>query len=268
MSSAAPIGVFDSGLGGVNVLAALIRRMPNERYLYFGDTAHNPYGTRPLAEVRELTWNGVRWLLDRDAKAVVIACNTATSGVVHELRTSLTIPVFGIEPAIKPALLSPNQKRVLLMATPLTIAEQKLQQLLETLPHRESVIPLACPGLAELIEHQKTSLIKEKLQELFQGIQCEEITGVVLGCTHYPLIQSTIEEAIGHPIQFFDGSEGLARHVREVLEEKQQLTGDRLTEPCIELYFTGELEAKRRQAEEILQTRGIHIPRRSTLLTK
>lgn len=257
MSSDAPIGVFDSGLGGVNVLAELIRLMPEECYIYFGDTANNPYGTKPIEDVKQLTWDGVRWLIEQDVKAIVIACNTATSALINELRSRLTIPVFGIEPAIKPALLSPEQHRILLMATPLTIAEKKFRQLLAQMPHREAIVPIPCPGLAELIEDHPGELTEEKIRELFRGMDLSNVTGVVLGCTHYPLIQHQIETVIGHTVTFYDGAEGLARHVRQVLEEQQKLSEKKRDKPEIRFFFTDAFFIKRKQAEGILQRRGI-----------
>ena len=257
MPSTKPIGVFDSGLGGINVLAALKRILPNENYIFYGDTAHNPYGNKPVEIVKELTLNGVRFLLSEEAKAIVIACNTATSAVIEDLRKTLMVPVFGIEPAIKPAVTSLKDGKILLMATPLTIAEKKLQKLLEQLPNRESVVPLACPGLAEEIEANNGEDIKRILGELISRVDTDKITSVVLGCTHYPLVIDKISDALEKEVRFYDGSDGLARHVRRVLTEQnilnKYLDNDTAAER-VRFIFTSESAAKEERAREILSS--------------
>jgi glutamate racemase len=249
-----PIGVFDSGLGGVNVLAALRRNLPNENYIFYGDTANNPYGNKPVERVRELTLNGVRYLLSKEAKAIVIACNTATSAVIEELRRTLLIPVFGIEPAIKPAVTSLKDGKVLLMATPLTIAEKKLQNLLEQLPNRESVVPLACHRLAEAIEAGNDEDIKKILNDLMSRVDIGKITSVVLGCTNYPLAIDKISEALDKEVRFYDGSAGLARHVHRVLTERNDLNLSQNNESAenVRFIFTSDSTAKEKRAREIL----------------
>lgn len=224
VSNNAPIGVFDSGLGGLSVLAELIHLLPNEHYIFFGDTGHNPYGTKPVSIVQELTWTGVNFLLERGIKALVVACNTATSVTIEDLRAKLDIPVFGIEPAVKPAVTSGETGKVLIMATPVTIAEAKFRQLMESIPEdKDAVIPLACPGLAELIEAGDHLGIGHCLGELYASIDKSEVRSVVLGCTHYALVKEEIQKALGKPVRFFDGAEGLARHVQHILAQQDLL---------------------------------------------
>ena len=144
------IGVFDSGVGGISVLRELIKVMPNENYLYFGDSEHAPYGTKTLEEVRALTIENVQALLGKGAKSIVVACNTATSAAVAVLRKMYPdLPLVGIEPAIKPAVLACPGQRVVVMATPMTLCQEKFQKLMQKYEENAQIIPLPCPGPAK-----------------------------------------------------------------------------------------------------------------------
>ena len=149
-----PIAVFDSGLGGISVLRALVQRLPGEDFLYFGDSANAPYGVRPVAEVRRLTQDVIGRLYDRGIKAAVIACNTATSAAIGPLRAAFPdIPVIGIEPALKPAVA--HHRRVLVLATPLTLREEKFVALMHQCAGCAGcaeIVPLPCPELVEFVE--------------------------------------------------------------------------------------------------------------------
>ena len=148
-----PIAVFDSGVGGISVLRALVDLMPNENYIYYGDSIHAPYGSKTLEEVRALTEMHVLHLLEAGAKAVVIACNTATSADISILRERYQhIPMIGIEPAVKPAVESGEHPGVLVLATPMTIREMKFRTLLMRYEKDADIYPLPCPGLVEYIE--------------------------------------------------------------------------------------------------------------------
>ena len=152
-----PIAVFDSGLGGISVLRALVQRLPGEDFLYFGDSANAPYGVRPVAEVRRLTQDVIGRLYDRGIKAAVIACNTATSAAIGPLRAAFPdIPVIGIEPALKPAVA--HHRRVLVLATPLTLREEKFVALMHQCAGCAEIVPLPCPELVEFVEPRAHSL--------------------------------------------------------------------------------------------------------------
>lgn len=215
-----PIAVFDSGVGGISVLKELVRLMPNENYIFFGDSKNAPYGGRSLEEVRTLTETNVTRLLDAGAKAVVVACNTATSADVSILRMKYPdIPIIGIEPALKPAVLSSDHPNVLVMATPMTIRETKFLRLMERYQDEAQIYPLACPGIVEFVERGELS--GEALEELLRGLfrEYEEVSmdAVVLGCTHYPFIRQTIAKVLGDKVQFFDGGAGVARETKRRL---------------------------------------------------
>ena len=148
------IAVFDSGVGGISVLKSLVEVMPNEDFIYYGDSANAPYGTKTLEQVRALTCEHAKELiLNQHAKGLVVACNTATSAAVRILREQYPdVPIVGIEPAVKPAMLFMENPRVLVMATPMTIREEKLKKLMDRYRHLGEIIPLPCPGLMNFVE--------------------------------------------------------------------------------------------------------------------
>ena len=163
-----PIGFFDSGVGGLSVLKEAIKLMPNENYIYFGDSKNAPYGVKTVNEVKELTYKAVEFLLDKGAKAIVIACNTATSAAVAELRKSYpNIPLVGIEPAVKPAVQLKTGKSIIIMATPMTIKEKKFNNLISRFKADADIRPMPCAGLVEFIEAGK--LHDDELKEYLKG---------------------------------------------------------------------------------------------------
>ena len=178
-----PIGVFDSGLGGISVLRACTALLPQEDFLFFGDSANAPYGEKPLPQVQELTMAGVQRLLEQGVKAVVVACNTATSAAITRLReTYPQLPIIGIEPAVKPAAQARSNSFVVVMATPLTIHEDKYQKLASTFQGQANVISLPCRGLAELVEQGQWSgpVLDAYLQELLLPLRHCSVDYIVL----------------------------------------------------------------------------------------
>lgn len=217
-----PVAVFDSGMGGISVLRELVRILPNENYIYFGDSRYAPYGTRTTEEVRQLTVGHAQQLFEEGAKALVVACNTATSAAVRVLREMYPdTPIVGIEPAVKPAALSGEHPRVLVMATPMTIREEKFHRLMDQYTQTAGIIPLPCPGLMEYIENGdlEGGDLRAYLTELLSDYK-GKIDAVVLGCTHYPFARRLIQEIVGDDVQIFDGGEGTAREMRRRLEEQ------------------------------------------------
>ena len=149
-----PIGVLDSGLGGISVLRELVKLMPGEDFIYYGDSANAPYGTRTPEEVIDLTKKDVEFLLERGAKAIVVACNTATSVAIKELRAAYEeiLPVIGIEPALKPAVKAKEHSKVVVMATPMTLSQTKFNSMMHIYEDDANIIKMPCPGLVEYIE--------------------------------------------------------------------------------------------------------------------
>ena len=222
-----PIAVFDSGIGGVSVLKELIRLLPNENFIYFGDTANAPYGTKSAEKVREMTFSVYESLKAEGIKAFVIACNTATSVAVASLREKYPEDIIiGVEPALKPAVKCCERPTVAVLATPLTLKEEKFAHLLEKFGTDARVIPFACPGLVEFVERGEISgkALHTFLEELLSPLKEEKLDAVVLGCTHYPFVKAEITSVLGKNVQIFDGSEGTARETRRRLEEAELLS--------------------------------------------
>ncbi len=214
-----PIGVFDSGLGGISVLRELYQIMPEENYIYFGDSKHAPYGTKPLEEIRRLTIANVEMLLERGAKGIVVACNTATAAAVRILRGKYpNLPLVGIEPALKPAAMQPGHPTVLVMATPMTIQGDKYKHLRTRYESEADIIGLPCPGLMEFVETGNThgEDLRAFLEDLLMPY-IRETDAIVLGCTHYPFVRELIQQIAGERVRIFDGGNGTAREMRRRL---------------------------------------------------
>ena len=221
-----PIAVIDSGVGGISVLRELRRLMPNEHFLYLGDSANAPYGAKSRAEVLDITRANLESLKVRGIKALVIACNTATSAAAKALRAeNPDLPIIGIEPAVKPAALLCDAPRVLVMATPLTLREEKFLSLVSRFSDRAEVISLPCPGLVELIEggHLDDGEVDDYCRRLLSPYRDLKIDAVVLGCTHYPHVRSVIARHLPGA-EILDGGEGTARETRRRLAELDLLS--------------------------------------------
>ena len=225
-----PIGFFDSGVGGLSVMKEAIQVMPNENYIYFGDSKNAPYGVKSVEEVRDLTFKAVEFLLNKGVKGIAIACNTATSAAVADLRKIYPdLPLVGIEPALKPAVELNKDGNILIMATSMTLKEEKFNRLMKRYKDRASIIPVPCPGLVEFIESGKLDgkEVEEYLFEKVNTYNGGKIASIVLGCTHYPFIKDTLVKIIGKDITIIDGGLGTAKELRRRLSEKNLLTESR-----------------------------------------
>ena len=215
------IAVFDSGVGGISVLRHLRRRMPGERYVYFGDSANAPYGSRSTQEVRDLTLAAAEKLMQQwPLKALVIACNTATAAAVKDLREKYPhLIVIGIEPALKLAADHFPGGRVGVMATEVTLREEKFDTLLHRFNENCSVFKIPAPGLVQLIEAGKAE--DPETEALLQGILSpfgEKLDALVLGCTHYPFAAKAISRILGEQVKLLDGGDGTARETLRRLQ--------------------------------------------------
>ena len=219
------VGVLDSGVGGISVLRELVDELPHEDFVYFGDSANAPYGEKSRGQVLRLTRAIVDNLLDEGVKAIVIACNTATSVAASELRSEYAhVPIVGVEPALKPATLAPGVEKILVMATPITLRLDKYQQLAEKWGADKEIVEAPCPGLASRIEKGdlESPDVVEMLEELV-GPYAGEVDCVVLGCTHYPFVAHQIREVVGD-VLLFDGAKGTALQLRRRLSDRSLLT--------------------------------------------
>lgn len=212
----APIGVFDSGVGGISVLREAIALLPRERFLFYGDTAHAPYGTKSRGEVLALARQVVETLLARGVKAIVIACNTATSAAAATLRTEYELPIIGMEPALKPASQLHTDGLVLSLATPGTIAGEKYAKLISR--YGGGVVSLPCPGLMEFVEKGdlNSPALRDYLSALFAPYRDQKVEAIVLGCTHYVFLRRTIASFFPDA-PLIDGNAGTVRQLERRL---------------------------------------------------
>lgn len=221
------IGIFDSGLGGISVLRDMVKLMPNENYIYYGDSANAPYGTKKTEDILSLSQGCMDFLLAHDVKAVVIACNTATSVAATALRQKYPdIPIIGIEPALKPAVLWKEHDRVAVMATPATLSLPKFCQLMKQYAREAVIYPIPCAGLMEYVE--RGILDGEELETFVHGLLDpyieRGIDAVVLGCTHYPFVEGVIQRVVGDDVKLFAGSHGTAMELARRLRLSDLLT--------------------------------------------
>ena len=239
-----PIGMFDSGVGGISVLREAVRRLPGERFIFYGDTKNAPYGTKKKEEVLALARRIVEMLLERGCKAIVIACNTATSAAAAALRSAYPdVPIIGMEPALKPASLLHKDGIVLSLATPGTIAGEKYAQLYAL--YGEGVASLPCPGLMEFAEkgEMDSPALREYLAALFQPYAGEKVEAVVLGCTHYVFLKRAISRFFPGAAMV-DGNLGTVRQLTRRLREKNLLAPEG-GQGSVELLSSGGEEAER-----------------------
>ncbi len=250
MNKKGKIGVFDSGIGGVTVLREMIKVLPEENYSYYSDSKNNPYGDKTTEEVQILCDKIVQNFIEKDCKAIVIACNTASSKAVEFLRRKYPEMIFvAIEPAYKMIHDYAYDKETLVMATKGTIQSERFNVLLKKYDNHKTFL-LPCVGLADTIEQGNKQEMKECLQELLKDYK-GKVENVVLGCTHYPLVQEEIQEILG-PVQFFNGAFSLAKRLKNVLAEKQLLNHG---EGQIEFKDSQGLEEKQIRFFELLKKR-------------
>jgi len=214
-----PIGVFDSGVGGLSVAREIRRALPGEDVLYIADTAYCPYGDRPEAEVRQRALAVGRHLQESGAKLLVVACNTASGAALEDLRAVLTIPVVGLEPAVKTGVAVTRNRKVGVMATSGTLRSERFARLLRTHAQGVEVIPQACPGLADLIEegHLEDDLLRACLTELTRPLRAAGVDTVVLGCTHYPFVEGPLATVLGAGVQLVESGPAIARRTSHLL---------------------------------------------------
>ena len=218
-----PISVFDSGVGGLSVLGEAVRQLPHEDFIYFGDTYNAPYGTKAPEQVRELAFGIVESFCARRVKAVVIACNTATAEAAKELRAHYSFPIIGMEPALKPASELEGPGLRLVLATPGTLSSEKYASLYARFG--QNAVSLPCPGLMDFVESgdRGSPALRDYLEHLLRPYLHENVTAVVLGCTHYPFIRPLIASFFPESTRILDGNAGTVRQLRRVLRQKDLL---------------------------------------------
>lgn len=218
------IGMFDSGIGGLTVLKELRKLLPNENYIYYADSKNNPYGEKSDSELMDIVTNIVDFLISKDVKIIVIACNTATTRCINRLRKMYPDMIFiGTEPAIKVAC-DKNYKNTLVMATPGTIKSERTHELVKLNKKRDQKITLLpCKGLADAIESGNKDNINKVLHKLLDKYVDEDIDSIVLGCTHYPHAKKNIKELFPK-VKLIDGNKGVSKQVKRQLESHNLLS--------------------------------------------
>lgn len=242
MSSNAPVGMFDSGVGGISVLREAVRLLPHERFIFFGDTKNAPYGTKNRETVLALSCGIVNYLLGRGCKAIVIACNTATSAAAATLRAEYPdVPIIGMEPALKPASLLHRDGVVLSLATPGTIAGEKYAHLYAL--YGEGVVSLPCEGLMEFVERGEldSPALHAYLTALLRPYADQKVEAVVLGCTHYVFIKKAVEKHFPR-VPLIDGNAGTVRQLWRRLNDLDLLAPEQ-NAGIAELFSSGGEEA-------------------------
>lgn len=223
MVSTDPVGIIDSGVGGLSVLCELKKLLPNEEYLYLADTENAPYGVKDAPEILRLTENNVKTLLKRNCKAIVLACNTATAVAVEQLRERYSdIPIIGLEPALAPAIREHQGENILVIATKATLKMKRFEQLLNSFPeHREKLFCEEAQKIVSFVEgdmRDSTELIGY-LKKRFEKYGATKFGACVLGCTHFPFAKKEIEAALGYRVAFYDGGKGAARRLEYLLSK-------------------------------------------------
>lgn len=216
------IAFFDSGVGGVTVLAEAVRLLPNADYIYYADTLHVPYGPKPKAEVKGYIADAVDYLAGCGVNALVVACNTATSVAVSDLRGRYHFPIIGMEPAVKPAVKNTDHgKRVLALATALTLKEAKFKDLVSMIDHEHIVDSLPMPELVEFAEKLivDKSIVVPCLRQKFASLDLASYGTVVLGCTHFAFFRDSLRQVLAPETDIIDGTEGTLRQLIHKLEE-------------------------------------------------
>ncbi len=217
----APIGVFDSGAGGLTILSALQEELPHERYLYFADTAHCPYGMRTDAEITELSIAGCRFLIEQGAKLVVVACNTASQAALSALRATFpSVPFVGVVPAVKPAARATRTGHIGVAATNHASKAVYLRHLIDQFAAGIQVYTAGCPELVTLVEEGKLDgpVVEETVRQALLPLLQQDIDVLVLGCTHFPALRPVIERVVGQHVLVIDSGAAVARRTRAVLE--------------------------------------------------
>lgn len=236
-----PIGIIDSGVGGLTVAKEVIRQLPNEEIVYLGDTARCPYGPRPIEEVRQFTWEMTEHLLKQDIKVLVIACNTATAMVFEEIKKVLSIPVIGVvHPGARTALKVTKNYNIGVIGTVGTIKSKAYELALKNINHNVLVESLACPNFVPIVESGKMDdpTTFDIVYQALEPLRGTSIDTMILGCTHYPLLKSVIQDALGPDIQLIDSGEETARELSTILYHRGMLvTTD--SKPSHHFYTTG-----------------------------
>ncbi|MFX4261656.1 glutamate racemase [Pelotomaculum propionicicum] len=243
MSSLRPIGFFDSGVGGLSVMKEVRRLLPAESLVYFADSAHCPYGVKPVELIRGRAYAICDFMIGLDVKLIVIASNTTSAAALDAVREKYSVPVIGVEPAVKPAAAATVKGRIGVIATGVTLAGERFESLVKRFGDGLEIFTQACPGLVELVESgrwddkETEELVKLYLDKLL----ARDVDTIILGCTHYPFLRAVVEKLAGSGIKVIDSGEAVARQVARVLK-KNGLAADIKSTGGESFFTTGDPE--------------------------
>ncbi len=255
-----PIGFLDSGVGGLTVVRECLRQLPHEEVIFIGDSARAPYGPRPAEQIREYTWQMVNFLLSKDVKMIVLACNTATAVVWEEVKEALDIPVLGVVlPGSSAAIKSTRNQHIGVIGTQMTIQSDIYREKIQLLSPDIEVSSLACPKFVPLVESNghETSLAKKVVYETLSPL-VGKVDTLVLGCTHYPLLAPIIQNAMGQPVKLIDSGAETARDI-SVLLNYFQINHSRETATAEPLFYTTAGAGAFQEIAESWLHRTIHV---------
>ncbi|RFE01631.1 glutamate racemase [Streptococcus parauberis] len=250
-----PIGFLDSGVGGLTVVRELRRQLPHENIVYIGDSARAPYGPRPAEQIREFTWDLVNFLLTKDVKMIVFACNTATAVAWEEVKEALSIPVLGvILPGSSAAIKSTTNRKVGVIGTPMTVSSNIYQEKIQLLAPMLSVISLACPKFVPIVESNeiKSSVAKKVVYDTLSPL-VGKVDTLVLGCTHYPLLRPIIQNVMGPGVKLIDSGAECVRDISVLLNYFQINASPKKIEKNHRFYTTAGVESFQEIATDWLE---------------
>lgn len=257
----APIGIFDSGVGGLTVARAILDQLPNESTLYVGDTAHGPYGPRPLAEVRTFALEALDYLVEQGVKAIVIACNTASAAMLRDARERYSVPVVEvIQPAVRRAVAATRSGRIGVIGTRATVDSKAYLDAFAAAPQLH-ITSVACPLFVEFVERGETSgpEITSIAEEYLRPIMEAEVDTLVLGCTHYPLLTGVISYIMGNEVSLVSSAEETAKDLYRVLVENSLLRTSNSTSPRHTFISTGDAKSFETLARRFLGPEVGHV---------
>jgi len=253
------IGIFDSGVGGLSIAQQINKRLPNEKLIYVADSAYAPYGDISNDKIIQRVNTIADWLVEKQCKAIVLACNTATVNAVEQLRKRLSIPIIGVEPAIKPAALKSTTKKIGILVTQATANNQRFLALVERYKNGAEVYIQPCLGLVELIENgQQTSfkcqqLLKEYLAPLIE----KNVDTLVLGCTHYPFATQLIKEIMTNKVTLMETAAPVSDQLKRQLIKHQLLSNN--SQPVVHKFYSSSANNKQNEIFSLLWGKNINL---------
>ena len=253
-----PIGIFDSGVGGLSIYQVVKKHLPQESFVYLADQANNPYGGRPEKEIQKLASNVVSFLAQKNVKIVIVACNTATVHAINELRSVFAIPIIGVVPVVKTLSRNTKSGKVAVFSTPATAKSTYLSNLIKKFAPNIEVYKVGSSGLEHLVEQGVTEgrEIDKALKIALIPLVAKDVDSIALGCTHYPFIESQMKKVLGSKIKIYDSGIAVARRTKQVLENENILAKRRVEDY---FYTTGDDSKFKKVAEKLLGEKLAHV---------